>query len=174
MHFFIEIELIYNVFISAVQQSDSVIFTYFPLWFMTGYCRTMLLIHPITQSCPVLCDPMECSSTPQALLSMGFFRQEYWSGMSLPSPGALPNPGIEPGSPTLQVHSLTSEPPVKSHPIFSPIPAGKHKSVFYIFSCFIVFLYFIDRYVHLCLILDSTYKWYNMIFVFLWVTSIVC
>ena len=35
----------------------------------------------------------------QAPLSMGFFRQEYWSGMPCPSPGDLPNPGIKPGSP---------------------------------------------------------------------------
>ena len=60
MHFFIEIELIYNVFISAVQKSDSIIFNSFTLWFMTGFCKTMLFIHPITQSCPILCDPMEC------------------------------------------------------------------------------------------------------------------
>ena len=36
----------------------------------------------------------------QAPLSMGFSRQEYWSGLPFPSPGDLPNPGIEPGSPT--------------------------------------------------------------------------
>ena len=38
----------------------------------------------------------------QALPSMGFSRQEYWSGFPFPSPGDLPNPGIEPGSPALQ------------------------------------------------------------------------
>ena len=37
-------------------------------------------------------------------------RQEYWSGLPLPSPGDLPNPGIEPGSPAWQVDSLLSEP----------------------------------------------------------------
>ena len=37
--------------------------------------------------------------------SMGFSRQEYWSGLPFPSPGDLPNPGIEPGSPTLQADS---------------------------------------------------------------------
>ena len=37
----------------------------------------------------------------QAPLSMGFSRQEYWSGLPFPSPGDLPNPGIEPGSPVL-------------------------------------------------------------------------
>ena len=42
---------------------------------------------------------------------MEFSRQEYWSGLPFPSPGDLPNPGIEPGSPALQVDALPSEPP---------------------------------------------------------------
>ena len=41
---------------------------------------------------------------------MGFSRQEYWSGFPLPSPGDLPDPGIEPGSPAFQADTLTSEP----------------------------------------------------------------
>ena len=45
------------------------------------------------------------------LQSMGFSRQEYWSGLPFPSPGDLPDPGIEPRSPALQVDALTSEPP---------------------------------------------------------------
>ena len=49
----------------------------------------------------------------QASLSMGFSRQEYWSGLPFPSPGDLPNPGIEPGSPALEADALTSEPPGK-------------------------------------------------------------
>ena len=49
----------------------------------------------------------------QAPPSMGFSRQEYWSGLPFPSPGYLPNPGIEPRSPTFQVDALTSEPPGK-------------------------------------------------------------
>ena len=49
----------------------------------------------------------------QAPLSMGFSRQEYWSGLPFPSPGDLPDPGIEPRSPTLQADTLTSEPPGK-------------------------------------------------------------
>ena len=40
----------------------------------------------------------------QAPLSKGFSRQEYWSGLPFYSPGGLPNPGIEPGSPALQEH----------------------------------------------------------------------
>ena len=44
---------------------------------------------------------------------MGFSRQEYWSGLPFPSPGDLPNPGIKPRSPTLQMDALPSEPPGK-------------------------------------------------------------
>ena len=47
----------------------------------------------------------------QARLSIGFSRQEYWSGLPFPSPGDLPDPGIEPRSPTLQAGALPSEPP---------------------------------------------------------------
>ena len=47
----------------------------------------------------------------QAPLSMGFSRREYWSGLPFPSPGDLPDPGIEHGSPTLQADTLTSETP---------------------------------------------------------------
>ena len=46
----------------------------------------------------------------QAPPSMEFSRQEYWSGLPFPSPGDLPNPGIEPRSPTLQADALPSEP----------------------------------------------------------------
>ena len=49
----------------------------------------------------------------QVPLSMGFSRQEYWSGLPFPSPGDLPNPRVEPGSPALQADSLLSEPPGK-------------------------------------------------------------
>ena len=44
---------------------------------------------------------------------MGFSNQEYWSGLPFPSPGDLPNPGIEPRSPALQVDSLRSDPPLE-------------------------------------------------------------
>ena len=49
----------------------------------------------------------------QAPLSIGFSRQEYWSGLPFPSPGHLPYPGIKPGSPALQTDTLLSEPPGK-------------------------------------------------------------
>ena len=55
----------------------------------------------------------------QAPLSMGFSRQEYWSGLPFSSPGDLPNPGIEPGSPALQADALSSEPPGKPKSLWS-------------------------------------------------------
>ena len=51
--------------------------------------------------------------THQVPLSMGFPRQEYWSGLPFPSPGDFPNPGIKPRSPALQADSLLTEPPGK-------------------------------------------------------------
>ena len=65
----------------------------------------------VAQSCPTLCDPWTVAH--QAPPSMGFYRQEYWSGVPLPSPGDLPDPGIKPRSPTLQADALTSAPPGK-------------------------------------------------------------
>ena len=68
----------------------------------------------VAQSCPTLCD--QWTVAHQAPPSMGFSRQEYWSGLPFPSPGHLPDPGIKPRSPTLQADALTSAPPGK--PIF--------------------------------------------------------
>ena len=66
-------------------------------------------------SCSVISDS---STTPWAVarrapLSMGLPKQEYWSGLPFPSPGALPNPGIKSRSPALQADSLPSELPGK-------------------------------------------------------------
>ena len=47
----------------------------------------------------------------QPPLSLGFSRQEFWSGLPFPSPGVLPDPGIEHGSPALQTDSIPFEPP---------------------------------------------------------------
>ena len=66
-----------------------------------------LLCVLVAQSYPTLCDPW--TEAHQAPLSMGFFRQEYWSGLPFPSPGDLPNPGIKLRS--LQADSLPSQPP---------------------------------------------------------------
>ena len=64
----------------------------------------------VAKSCPPLGTPWTVAR--QAPLSMGFSRQEYWSELPFPSPGDLPGPGIEPGSPALQANSLPSEPQV--------------------------------------------------------------
>ena len=61
----------------------------------------------VAKSCPTLATPWTIAL--QAPLSMGFSRQQYWSGLPFPSPGDLPNPGIEPRSPALQADSLLTE-----------------------------------------------------------------
>ena len=128
-------------------------------------CACVFVCVKSLQSCPTLCDPVDCSplgssvhgisqtrilewgafsfsrgssqtrdqthrkkvkspsrvrlfATPwtsslPAPPSMGFSRQEYWSGLPFPSPGDLPNPGIEPRSPAFQADALTSETPGK-------------------------------------------------------------
>ena len=74
----------------------------------------------------------------QTPLSMEFSRQEYWSGLPFPSPGDLPDPGIEPRSPALQADSLPTEPPGKNcilffldlHPILASQMLSSLLSVF--------------------------------------------
>ena len=67
----------------------------------------------VARSSLTLCEPV--TVTLQAPLSMGFPRQEYWSGLQFPSPGSLPNPGIKRGSLALQADSLPAEPLRKFH-----------------------------------------------------------
>ena len=64
----------------------------------------------LTESCPTLCDPPDCSS-PQAPLSEEFFRQEYWSGLTFPPPGDLPDPGIKHTWPAVADRFFTTESP---------------------------------------------------------------
>ena len=61
----------------------------------------------VTKSCLTLVTPWTVAR--QAPLSMGFSRQEYWTGLPFPSPGDLPDPEIEPRSPALQADSLPTE-----------------------------------------------------------------
>ena len=65
----------------------------------------------VTTSCPTLVTPW--TTALQAPPSMGFSRQEYWSGLPFPSPGDLSNPGIKPVSHALQVDSLPTDLQVK-------------------------------------------------------------
>ena len=75
-------------------------------------CRITMMVSKVSVNvcvsnslCLTLCDPMDCV-VHQAPLSMGFPRQEYWSGLPSPSPGDLPYPGIRSGSPALQADPL--------------------------------------------------------------------
>ena len=72
----------------------------------------------VTESCPTLCDPMDCSPQGSSVQwdSPG---QTYWSGLPFPSSGDLPDPGIESRSPTLQADPLPSE------QLGSPEPTSK-------------------------------------------------
>ena len=63
----------------------------------------------VTKPCLTLATPWTVAR--QTPLSVGFSRQEYWSGLPCPSPGDLPNPGIEPRSPACRHNSLPTEPP---------------------------------------------------------------
>ena len=73
----------------------------------------------------------------EAPLSIGFSRQQYWSGLPFPSPGDLPNIGSEPRSPSLQADSLPSEPPgIQTHydlnkrSLFSSVQSLSHVQLF--------------------------------------------
>ena len=69
----------------------------------------------------------------QAPLSMGFSRQEYWSGLPCPPPGDLPDPGIEPESPeapALKADSFTAEPPGKPSPFLGELQSDIIVQVF--------------------------------------------
>ena len=75
----------------------------------------------------------------QPSLSMEFSRQKYWSALSFPSPEELSDPGIKPGSPTLQANALPSEPPEKSGdlgsiPGWGRFPGGRHSNLLQ-YSC---------------------------------------
>ena len=69
--------------------------------------------HLVDQSCLTLCDPVNCSLPG---FSVGFSRQEYWSGLPFPPPGDLPDPGIN-------LLSLMS--PALADRLFTTIPPGK-------------------------------------------------
>ena len=78
---------------------------------MWGVCVCVCVCVCVSQSCPFFVTPWTVAR--QTSLSMGFSRQEYWSGIALPSPGDLPGPRTEPRSPTVQQDSLPFELPGK-------------------------------------------------------------
>ena len=72
----------------------------------TPFCQ--ISSSKVAKSCPTFATPWTVAC--QAPLSMGFSRQECWSGLPFPSPGDLPDPGVEPRSPALTADSLPTEP----------------------------------------------------------------
>ena len=73
--------------------------------------HSFLCAYSVSQSCPILCDPMDCS--PPGSSVQGILQARALEWVPFPSPGDLPDPGIEPTSPSLEVDSLPSEPPEK-------------------------------------------------------------
>ena len=68
------------------------------------------------QSCPILCDPIDGS--PPGFPSLGFSRQEHWSGLPFPTPGHLPDPGTEPeflAAPSLEGGFFTTSTTWEAH-----------------------------------------------------------
>ena len=82
---------------------------------LPGFRASNILPDPgcvlVAQSCPTLCDPMNYSPSGSSVHRI--LQAEHWSGLPCPPPGDLPDPGIEPRSPTLQADPLPSEPPGK-------------------------------------------------------------
>ena len=72
-----------------------------------GFLEVMVVMVLVTKSCLTLATPWTIAC--QVPLSMGFSRQEYWSGLPFPISGDNPDPGIEPRSPALQADSLATE-----------------------------------------------------------------
>ena len=94
-----------------------------------SFCKSsshLVLTHGYGErECPTLCSWGPWTVAHQIPLSMGFSRQEYWSGLLFPFPGDLPDPGVESRSLALQSDSLPSEPPSTlygcGNPLSSPI-----------------------------------------------------
>ena len=82
------------------------------LWVILFFFFLIMSSSEVAQSYQTLQPPWPVPY--QTSPSMGFSRQEYWSGLPFPSPGDLPDPGSDPGSPTLQADALPSEPPGES------------------------------------------------------------
>ena len=78
----------------------------------------------VAKSCPTLCDPIDYSQSGSSV--HGIFQARNWSGLPFPSPGDLPNPGIEPRSPALQADALPSEPPGKPISLYTSIQLFQH------------------------------------------------
>ena len=88
-----------------------------------GLCGLHVVVCLVAQSCPTLCNPLDCSPLHSSV--HGIFRQEHWNGLPFPTPGYLPNPGIELVS--LMPSALTGR-------VFTTAPPGKPLKCSKIFS----------------------------------------
>ena len=94
---------------------------------LTQHCKSTMRAYVLSRFSRVQLFATPWTVAHQAPLSTRSSRQEYWSGLSCPSSGDLPNPGIKPGSPTWLVNSLPSEPAGK--PIlglYGSLKSGPH------------------------------------------------
>ena len=128
-----------------------------------------LCLHMFAQllSCVKLFVPLWIVSH-QTPLSRGFSRQEYFSGLPFPSPGYFPDPGneeespVSPASPSWESRFFTTKPFEKPIPPLNP-SVHNHKSIFYICdSLFVLYKFICTNFI------DSTYKQFHMVFVFLY------
>ena len=90
--------------------------------FFRASCGLVFVCMHVQSLCRVHSFSLPRTVAHQAPLSMGFSRQEYWSGLSFPPPGDLPDPGIEPVSSALAGGFFTTEPPGKPSHSLSPSP----------------------------------------------------
>ena len=101
----------------TAQQKQPLQWAACPPWLgSSSYSLQLESLQAATKACVCACSGSVLSDSLQPPGhsppgSMGFSRQEYWSRLSFPPPGDLPNPGFEPGAPLSQADSLLSEPP---------------------------------------------------------------
>ena len=145
--------------------------------------RTSLFIHSLPLVVVALVAKLcltlvtTCTVAWQSPLSMGFPRKEYWSGLPFLSLGHLPDPGIEPGSPALQVDSLAAEPLGKpiDHICWSQTssPLPHPPSPLATADLFLMSMSLFLWYIYLYHVLESTLKSYHMVVVFLFLTYFI-
>ena len=106
----------------------------------------------VAQSCPTLCYPMDCSLPGSSV--HGIFQARVLEWVAIPSPGYLPDPGIEPGSPGLQADALPSEPPGKPTASFL---LSSYTALFFFLAVITIWHHIIVNMctVHLCEILQE-------------------
>ena len=116
-----------NKLVSCPWVVGDTLYLFWSFVFCAFLCLKFSIIDIYILCCAQSLSRVQLFTTPwvvahQAPLSMELSKQEYWSKLPFPSPGDLPNPGIECGSPSLQADSLPFEPPGKCH-LRSPLPS---------------------------------------------------